>query len=671
MGSPIRGPSATKGRRRRRPLLACAGAIFAIGALSLAHLSGRLVGLVDEAHAGEAPDAPWKADDSPINERGGRGPREVPSAIAEGATELDLAVCVAGAVRSFAFPDVVGRFQRIHFPPNTRFFHHLFVGEELSMRGQHALTKEDAAGMAAALGNSTAFRLQYQENEVTCGQMTTGKFHKIAACMEMIDEYSQKEGVRFKAIAFVRPDLAWQCAEFPAYHAIAAADWYVNFLDEVFVISGSEASRRVARDVPKAQCCNPASREPLDCFLDGLEEPRPNFIQHRHFATNLQERQTRTIGSRGQCVHRIRRTSEGLQILREMGVQRLHGKAREAVLRCEHPQTSAVVTDFPSRSEEERKGLLEELLSVPVATTCANLSDNARVYDNDSSVAIRNVEEVSSSNDTTSHKDCGTLITSSGGVGSSSFMGELYRLLNVQQSDASFIVNDYQDLDGFKHQPASWWKNHTASAIASYPQLPKHYRSRVAFRAGSKSHPRRVVTDPNKSHCFNRVLVIVGDPIHTIESTYRRFKWVHLNKLRKASGLGAWGNRRDAILRWKGEDSGPTLPEVFEEIAETGIDNTGVAHYISSWHDAKLDRAHWPEVKLVTPKILFENAAEIAEWIGVSSRDLAHFRGLQYNQTKHHEKVVVDGLDGAVMEKALRAFAGVTNIIDGIEDGWR
>lgn len=92
-------------------------------------------------------------------------PRNVDGGAPKAAKEMDLAVCIVGAVRTFAEPDVVESLRKVHFPGETAFFHYLFVGEELSLRGQNALGAEHAAGMARALSNSTAFRLQYQENE--------------------------------------------------------------------------------------------------------------------------------------------------------------------------------------------------------------------------------------------------------------------------------------------------------------------------------------------------------------------------------------------------------------------------------------------------------------------------------------------------------------------------
>ena len=294
------------------------------------------------------------------------------------ANEVDLAVCVVGAARSFAEPKVIKSFQSMRFPERTQFFHYLFVATELSMRGQVALGRENATDMAHALSNSTAFQFQYQANDFTCDQMTTGKFYKLSACMKLIDSYSMNHTTVFKSIAFVRPDLLWSCPEFPSYHTILAPNmtigWYMKSHDEVFAISGNKGSREVALNVSQAYCCDSKSRQPAGCFRKRLKEPRANYIQQRHFETNLRSIPNSFICDNKGCTVRIQRTSYGKAIIKNStrGISSLHGKFRPAVTRCDIPQTSPVVSSFQSLPFECGKQMLEDLLSVPILPTCSN-----------------------------------------------------------------------------------------------------------------------------------------------------------------------------------------------------------------------------------------------------------------------------------------------------------
>ena len=149
------------------------------------------------------------------------------------------------------------------------------------------------------------------------------------------------------------------------------------------------------------------------------------------------------------------------------------------------------------------------------------------------------------------------LISSIGGVGSTTFLDKVY-----QTTGHALKVNDPIDLDGLKHQPATWWKYHNATSIVGHVNVS-------AIRANKQYSGE---TNP----CFHKALVIVGNPIHAIESTYRRFKHIHINKLKEAAQLGTYG-------------ADVTLREIYEDIAKSGIDQTGFANYIESWYAASQD----------------------------------------------------------------------------------
>ena len=226
---------------------------------------------------------------------------------------------------------------------------------------------------------------------------------------------------------------------------------------------------------------------------------------------------------------------------------------------------------------------------------------------------------------------CGVLITSQGGVGSTDFMTRLEPILQSNDSALNFLGDE----DGFKHKPATYWKHHDGHAlIGTFRNYKLPGRSARA--------------------CFKKVMVVIGDPIHTIKSTYRRFKVSHINKLKRGSNLGTY-------------KAGTTLEQIFEGIAESGRDQTGIYNYIMSWSDAQADRSNWPEVRLVTTKILYSNAKEITEWIGISGKDLDSFSDLTYKPSTQHE-VNVEGVSNETMAKVLKVFQNVTDIVYRVEN---
>ncbi|KAL7545352.1 hypothetical protein ACHAWF_008703 [Thalassiosira exigua] len=225
---------------------------------------------------------------------------------------------------------------------------------------------------------------------------------------------------------------------------------------------------------------------------------------------------------------------------------------------------------------------------------------------------------------------CGVLITSQGGVGSSVFMK--VAAFNPEAP----MINDHGDSDGFKHMPATYWKRHDERRIAGDVAI-KGYDGRVPV-------------------CFGKVLVIVGDPLRTIESTWRRFKRAHLIKMQRGSNL-------------KRYPKGTTLEQIYKSIATSGQDEVGIANYILSWRNAQNDVGHWPEVRLVTTKMLYSSAVEIARWVGVNEKELEPFEKLRYDESKHHEIVVGEEVDEEIMEKVKKVYANATNVVIMVQNG--
>lgn len=129
----------------------------------------------------------------------------------------------------------------------------------------------------------------------------------------------------------------------------------------------------------------------------------------------------------------------------------------------------------------------------------------------------------------------------------------------------------------------------------------------------------------------------------------------HLNKLKRSSNLGKYKTYT-------------TVEEILEGIAETKEDQTGIFNYIMSWHNASIDRTRWPDVRLVTTKTLFNNAKDVAEWIGVSGEDLEPFSALAYNPSSKHP-VNITGLSGGSMKEVLNVFESVTTLVSSLENG--
>jgi len=206
------------------------------------------------------------------------------------------AVCVVGAVRSMTEPGMVHNFGSNflkHMMGSRDVFFYLYVGKELSKRGQDGLTTKHAPGLVAALRRATLFQFQYEENTFTCGQQSTGRFYKQAQCANMVLAHQASHGIRYQLFVLTRPDLFYR-SPFPAvwFRAFSkrADEKYKECMlatmanSEVLAISGS-ALNLVAR-LPRAACCDNAKRLPAVCFSHGLEEPNPNYIFLEHFLSH-------------------------------------------------------------------------------------------------------------------------------------------------------------------------------------------------------------------------------------------------------------------------------------------------------------------------------------------------------------------------------------------------
>ncbi|EKX46857.1 hypothetical protein GUITHDRAFT_107211 [Guillardia theta CCMP2712] len=172
------------------------------------------------------------------------------------------------------------------------------------------------------------------------------------------------------------------------------------------------------------------------------------------------------------------------------------------------------------------------------------------------------------------------LVNSQGGVGSSAFM-ELLQKNHV-------LMNSPEDVDGFKHRPADHFR-HDSDGIYLFGRFA----------------------------CASKALVILGDPLHSIESVYRRFSVDHINKWREYAQKPPYHRRT-------------RLADLWAEMRILRQDTTGLTNYINSWLRAK-NEPTWPQLRLVTTKSLYEHAADHAKFLGVREENLLPFKQLAYN----------------------------------------
>lgn len=256
--------------------------------------------------------------------------------------ERTYAVCVVGAVRSMDYAEVRNSFENNVVGPLGGcgdIFHYLFVGDELSDRGQRKLNKSRSKSMVKALTHSTQVALQYAENGFSCGQQTTGRYHKMAECARMVRRYEYQHHIAYDIFILTRPDVKYlgpvpmfSTQPFDLFRNMGPG-WFKTYAEgDLYAMSGRSGIRAV-ENAAAAKCCDVKSRRPAQCFIDGLKEPRSNFIFHRHLRARLRE--IRKDGGFGITLVRTPdmfhngRSSEGDE----------HGRYRLDVERMDHPST--------------------------------------------------------------------------------------------------------------------------------------------------------------------------------------------------------------------------------------------------------------------------------------------------------------------------------------------
>ena len=255
------------------------------------------------------------------------------------ATRPRVAVCVAGAVRSLTEEKVRSSFNSFYGDADV--FYHLYVGVELSLRGQRKMV--DSSAVTNALVNASGVRLQYEENRYTCGQQATGKFFNVEQCARMVFSYAALKNVTYDAFILTRPDyMIYSTSKYTMSWMLSFVEektkFYHNFDNEVVLLSNPDGAH-LAATMTQAECCDVVSRKPDDCFMGTLIEPRPNFIFARHFL-NLG-----SCANEKACLHPghigvIVRTAESELEVGDRDVFQLHGKVRPSVSPFESPGMS-------------------------------------------------------------------------------------------------------------------------------------------------------------------------------------------------------------------------------------------------------------------------------------------------------------------------------------------
>ena len=281
------------------------------------------------------------------------------------------AVCVAGAARTVAAADVsraLGRF--VDGTPADLFFH-LFVGAELSFRGQGGVAP---ASLLGALGAAAAVRLQHEENPIACGTDAAGRFFKIAKCAEMVRTYARLKNRSYDLLVVTRPDYLFGAAT-PLATLVRSAPrtpFLLNCRADFLMASYADGVEKAA-GLADAACCDETRRSPRECFLvrpgdkpyvaiDGpsgqpcaanngamCDAPRSNFIMVRHMARNASVR-------RAPCpAARIRRDGD---LVATRGTMWLHNRTRAGVRPVAAPRLTEPWLDWGALSPAARRGRL-------------------------------------------------------------------------------------------------------------------------------------------------------------------------------------------------------------------------------------------------------------------------------------------------------------------------
>ena len=241
-------------------------------------------------------------------------PADEASVAAPGSVET--AACVVGGLRTFSEP-VVQESLSLHLPPSrVDLFLYLYLGEELSARGQGPDSAASAASLRALASlpstrRAIATRIQTEENAFRCAQMATGRFYKIARCVEMVKAHATPAAHQpaatdyYAQILIIRPDVLYFAPFAPpaarclpsatdsgsptssgatssgatssgaTSSSIVSSEW-ISYQGEVLLTP--YANIAALSDLEHVRCCNVTTRTPRGCFHRGLDAPWMQYL---------------------------------------------------------------------------------------------------------------------------------------------------------------------------------------------------------------------------------------------------------------------------------------------------------------------------------------------------------------------------------------------------------
>jgi len=230
---------------------------------------------------------------------------------------------VAGAVRSLLEADVRGAFQQYLFnATNVDVFFYLFVGTEMSVKGQRALKLADAVQLRQFIAHATETKFQMVENNFSCGQMSTGSFYKIARCAHMVDKHARQHAVHYTSLLLTRPDLRL-LGQLPT-RVPSIPSWMSMLNSETYFLEYN-VGVRLSMSLPGALCCDHIRRTPRGCFVDGLAKPDVAFIKEQHFMQHMH------FSTLAHVPAKIVRSSQQVAEIAHRSCHALHGKYRDHV----------------------------------------------------------------------------------------------------------------------------------------------------------------------------------------------------------------------------------------------------------------------------------------------------------------------------------------------------
>mmetsp|Transcript_16909 Transcript_16909/g.28138 ORF Transcript_16909/g.28138 Transcript_16909/m.28138 type:complete len:373 (+) Transcript_16909:216-1334(+) len=154
-----------------------------------------------------------------------------------------VAACVVGAVRGFVRPAVYSNFQR-HVQPFVDLFFHLFIGEEVSSRGQSGnISRESLQLLRELTAGAKVVQIQTEENPFNCGMQSWGRHFKIATCAKSAIDYDRRHKSGYTHFLLLRPDIVYAGpVQAPDPHCIDAlwgrkndGSWFSERGEVVFV----------------------------------------------------------------------------------------------------------------------------------------------------------------------------------------------------------------------------------------------------------------------------------------------------------------------------------------------------------------------------------------------------------------------------------------------------